>query len=54
MELKNILLYAPNNMAFGRFLMSAGYNDIDKVPTSLLNSSFIKSCNGWRNRIPRF
>jgi transforming growth factor-beta-induced protein len=29
-------LYAPNNMAFGRFLMSAGYNDIDKVPTSLL------------------
>ena len=29
-------LYAPNNMAFGRFLMSAGYNDIDKVPTGLL------------------
>jgi len=29
-------LYAPNNMAFGRFLMNAGFNDIDKVPTGLL------------------
>jgi uncharacterized surface protein with fasciclin (FAS1) repeats len=29
-------LYAPNNMAFGRFLMENGFNSIDNVPTGLL------------------
>ena len=29
-------LYAPNNMAFGRFLMEKGFRKIDEVPESLL------------------
>ncbi len=29
-------LYAPNDMAFARFLMQVGYNNLDEVPTELL------------------
>ena len=29
-------LYAPNDMAFARFLMEVGYNNLDEVPTELL------------------
>ena len=29
-------LYAPNNMAFGRFLMENGFSSVDDVPTKLL------------------
>lgn len=33
---ENYTLYAPSNMAFGRFLMEAGFSNIDEVPTQLL------------------
>mgnify|MGYP003328367314 CR=1 FL=1 len=29
-------LFAPNNMAFSRFLMDAGFNNIDDVPVEIL------------------
>ena len=33
---ENYTLYAPNDMAFARFLMQVGYNNLDEVPTELL------------------
>ena len=32
----NYTLYAPNNMAFSRFLMEAGFSNVDEVPTEVL------------------
>ena len=32
----NYTLYAPNNMAFSRFLMEVGFSNVEQVPTELL------------------
>ena len=34
-------LYAPNNMAFTRFLMASGFNNIDDVPKRLFGDILI-------------
>ena len=46
-------LYAPNNSAFIGFLMRGGYSTLDEVPKEALKT-FIESCNGRSNSIPRF